>query len=154
MREGESKTQAAIFRRNSERAQKIALLLACSRIQRNELKAGHVTTKIDKKDMQDAIKLADWMARRLVIAANENVHENKVQDNMSRIESLIRRSGPVGITRSEIVGTREGQIPSRELQEAIDLLIEGGRVFDIGVGAHTGTGRPKSTYVTKDNLPR
>ena len=106
---------AALWSRSGGRAQKLALIFACSRC------IGSVSIQIEREDVERAIRLSNWMTRRILFMADEYTSSNDVEDRAKRFLRTI--PSREGITRSQL--TRRTQwLRRREREELLSELIE------------------------------
>jgi hypothetical protein len=121
--------RAAVWSRNGEKANKLALIHACSR-------ARWLPSEITLEDIDWGIKLANFLTRRLLLGCSENVSENAIEANAKRVLRIIGR----GITMNQL--TRKTQwLRSRERAEIVSDLIGSGAVK---TGKVTTGGREKT----------
>jgi len=139
----EDSARAALWSRSAERAAKFALLFAASRW------AGEDSLPdIELSDVNRGIALSNWMTRRLIAQGTSYVAENAWDATVKRVFRIIRTQGPM--TQAAI--TRRTQwLPSRQRVEALDTLIESGRI--VVLDEPTG-GRPRRIYSVRDRLKK
>lgn len=112
----EAGESAALWSRSGGRAQKLALLFACSR------SVGCPTIRIELEDVERAIRLSNWMTRRMLYQASEYIAANEIEDNLKKVLRAIPSVG--GISQNEL--TRRTQwLRKREREEIIFTLMEG-----------------------------
>jgi len=85
-RKSESPMNAAIWSRVAEKTNKIALLFAASR-----WVPGEPLPSISIDDANRAIKLNNWLTRRMLLKAAEHLSDNIAEQNHLRLLRLIRR---------------------------------------------------------------
>ncbi len=112
----EAGESAALWSRSGGRAQKLALLFACSR------SVGCPSIRIELEDVERAIRLSNWMTRRMLYQAAEYVAANEVEDNLKKVLRVIPSVG--GISQNDL--TRRTQwLRKREREEILATLVEG-----------------------------
>jgi hypothetical protein len=115
-RVSEDHLRAAVWSRNGEKANKLALIHACSR-------SRGLPSEVGIDDTNWGIKLANFLTRRLLLGCRENVAENAIEANAKRVLRIIG----TGITSSQL--TRKTQwLRSRERNEILTDLIGCGLV--------------------------
>lgn len=131
-RQKDSPTAAAIWSRSGGKAAKLALILAASR----QAYCGEF--RIDRGDVDRAIRLSNWLTRRTLQMVFDHVSEN---ENEAKAKRLLRLIG-APITASQLA--RQSQwMKARERRELIGDLLEAG--FIVAETAET-KGRPTTVY--------
>ncbi len=116
-RKGEHPLRAAVWSRSGEKVAKLALIHACSR-------ARCLPETITVADVDWAVKLGNYLTRRLLVGCSEHVSENDVEARAKRVLRLIPAKG---ITSWKL--SRQTQwLRSRERDEIIRDLIGTGQV--------------------------
>lgn len=129
-RKGEETAQAALWSRAGEKAQKLALLFACSR-----WAPGEEWPEITAEDADRAVKLANFLTRRTLKRAGLHVAGSLFERDLLKMLRIIR-SKPEW-TASELA--RAFRAPSRHRRELIDTLVEAEQVERY---SHDTGGRP------------
>jgi len=130
----ESEVVKGIWRRTAEKTGKLAILSACSRICPRD----NAFPTIELSDVQWAIKLSNWLTRRLLGQAGIYVAENQHQDNLNRILRILR-----DWTSAAEIGHKVRWMKARDRNELISAAIVDGlietRVIETG-------GRPRNEW--------
>lgn len=129
----DSERDAPIWRRGAERTAKLALLLACSRQVPEEI-------RITLGDVEAAIRISNWMTRKLCERASSSVAENDTERDRLRILKLIKDKP--GISKNEIT-RRTQNMKTRDREDAIKSLLEAEEVTHVIIET---AGRPKIAY--------
>jgi hypothetical protein len=124
----------ALWPRGVEKANKLALLYACSE--------NAETPIVTDAAAFWATELVTHLTRQLAFQAARRVSENRIERNVKRLGRLIEDSGPAGMAKAGITNATEW-LTKRERDECLDTLIESGKVVLRQV---TTTGRPRSVY--------
>jgi len=117
-RKDEDEYRSAIWTRVAERTGKLALLFACSRAE-----AGPETVKVALADVDRAVELSNWMARRLIdrVAGYQVCATNPIERDVAKVLQIIRQCGP--ISRRDL--SRKTQwLRRRERDEIVTSLME------------------------------
>lgn len=109
-RVSEDHLRAAVWSRSGEKANKLALIHACSR-------ARGLPSEITVEDIDWGIKLANYLTRRLLLGCQEHVSENEVEGRAKRVLRLIG----TGISLNEL-SRRTQWLRSRERNEILSDL--------------------------------
>lgn len=110
-RVSEPETTAAVWSRTGEKTSKLALIFACSRMT-------EFPPIIDLQDAERAIKISNWLTRRMLQKATEHIAENETEGRLKRVLRLLETP----LTMSEL--TRKTQwLRSKERQEIIQTLV-------------------------------
>jgi hypothetical protein len=132
-RVSEDHLRAAVWSRNGEKANKLALIHACSR-------ARGLPSEVTIGDTNWGIKLANFLTRRLLLGCRENVSENAIEANAKRVLRIIG----TGVTMNQL--TRKTQwLRGRERAEILADLIGCGLV----ISERRNTGGRESTYIKR-----
>lgn len=116
-RRTEGPVQAAVWSRSGEKTAKLALLFACSRWDGNLA----VVPRIDLSDVDRAIRITNWLTRKMLRKAFEHVAENETEHRSKKLLRAIAGE----ITMSEL--TRRTQwLRARERAEIVQDLITAG----------------------------
>ncbi len=129
----EDDTRAALWSRTTGKTAKLALLLACSR------ETGSATITIQREDVDRAIKISNWLTRRMIWQAYRHVSRNEREGASKKILRMLSTR----MTKSEL--TRRTQwLDKRRRDEILSELIESGLVTltDDDTG-----GRVKTTFL-------
>lgn len=117
-RRKESREAAALWSRSGEKTAKLALLFACSREPYSE----HLRVELD--DVERAIKIANWLTRRMLRQVHDYVSANFVEDNKKKVLRTIGKGIPLNELTRKTQWLR-GKERSEILMELIDQqLIE------------------------------
>jgi hypothetical protein len=119
-RKNETPIRAALWSGTGEITAKLALLFACSR-SRNPL-------QIEKRDVDLAVKLSNWLTRRKVELSQDNVAENLTETQAKRIFRLVKSAGKKGLSKSQIIKKTQW-IKKRERDELLNDLLLCGKIF-------------------------
>lgn len=113
----EGPVQAAVWSRSGEKTAKLALLFACSRW--NGDPAGQ--PMIELPDVERAIRITNWLTRKMLRKAFEHVAENETEHRSKKLLRAVTGS----MTMSEL--TRRTQwLRSRERAEIVQDLVAAG----------------------------
>lgn len=111
-RKSENEVSAAVWSRSAEKAAKLALIFACSRIRRG-------VPKVELDDVDRGIKLANWLSRKMLSKVADHVSENETEQKFKKV--LRKIDGK--ITMSEL--TRRTQwLQKRERNEILETLVQ------------------------------
>jgi len=135
----ESEVVKGIWRRTAEKTGKLAILSACSRICPRD----NAFPTIELSDVQWAIKLSNWLTRRLLGQAGIYVAENQHQDNLNRILRLL-----VDWTSVDAIGQKVRWMRARDRNELIAAAIIDGLIETRTVDT---TGRPRTEWRSLDS---
>jgi hypothetical protein len=120
LREARGTAFTAILARISENAQKLAMVRAVG--------LDPEAPAIAADDADWAIRLVRHFANCTMVAVERHVADNETERNHKRMLEVIRASGDVGLTKSEIV--RKTQfLDKRPRDEILDSLVEAGLVI-------------------------
>lgn len=118
-RDGETESTRGVWRRSGEKMGKLALLSACSR---NPPISGN-PLMVELRDVNWAIRLSNWLTRRLLTQAGLYVAENVCHDNLNRIMRLMG-----DWMSSEEIGQKVRWVKAKERKEIIDSAVSDGLV--------------------------
>ena len=135
----ESEVVKGIWRRTAEKTGKLAILSACSRI----CPHNNAFPTIELSDVQWAIKLSNWLTRRLLGQAGIYVAENQHQDNLNRILRLL-----ADWTSVDAIGQKVRWMRARDRNELISAAIIDGLIETRTVDT---TGRPRTEWRSLDS---
>lgn len=131
-RMGEDPITAALWSRSGEKAAKLALLFACSRadvLDNREF-------RISLADVNLAIKLANWLTRRMIFQCRERVGENAVELVKLRVLQIV---GDQELSYTSL--NRKTQfLTARDRGEIVGDLVSAGRLREKRIDT---PGRPK-----------
>jgi hypothetical protein len=116
-RKGEHHLRAAVWSRSGEKVAKLALIHACSR-------ARCMPETIKFEDVDWAVKLGNYLTRRLLVGCGEHVSENDVEARAKRVLRLI----PVSGMQATTLCRRTQWLRSRERDEILRDLVGAGLV--------------------------
>jgi len=126
----EDDTKAALWSRTTGKTAKLALLLACSR------GTGQEDFEIELQDVDLAIRMSNWMTRRMLWQVFRHVSRNEREDKFKNVYRLLME----GMTRTEL--TRKTQWLSRRERDEIVNELEGcGMIEKVTIGTAT---KPKT----------
>lgn len=117
-RKGEHHLRAAVWSRSGEKVAKLALIHACSR-------ARCMPETIRFEDVDWAVKLGNYLTRRLLVGCGEHVSENDVEARAKRVLRLI----PVSGMQATTLCRRTQWLRSRERDEILRDLVGAGLVI-------------------------
>jgi hypothetical protein len=138
-RMGESGIRPSVWSRTAEKAQKLALIHACSR-------ATLQTARIDTIDAEWGVRLANYLTREMISHADGNISSSDHEKQLKWVSRMIKSAGSDGLTRSQL--TRKTQsIRSKYRDEIVAQLIESGSVVQQDKGTTAAGGRPLTVYV-------
>lgn len=107
----ENETTAAVWSRAGEKTSKLALIFACSRM-------ATIPLTVDILDVERAIKISNWLTRRMLQKADAHISENETEGRLKRVLRILEQP----LTMSEL--TRKTQwLRSKERQEIIQTLV-------------------------------
>lgn len=122
---------AAIWSRTGEKTAKLALIFACSR-------ATSIPFSINLDDVNIAIRLSNWMTRRMVFQAFERV---SINEHEAKVKKVLQILGGTRMTQSQFVRKTQW-LRKHERSEILESLFQGGQIaYD------TVKGRFKDTAV-------
>lgn len=131
----ENETQAAVWSRSGEKTAKLALIFACSRA------TGAAMPRVEIEDVEQAIKISNWLTRRMLRKAFEHVSENETEGRSKKLLRLITGE----MTLNDL--TRKTQwLRGRERQEIVQDLQSAGYVT---IEQKNSGGRPV-TYIRRN----
>lgn len=130
---GEPVEASALWSRSGEKAGKLALIFACSRSECEPPK------EIALDDMERAIRLSNWLTRRMLVKVDLHVSESPYEALVKRV---LGRIGD-GCTANELTRRTQG-IEKRMRESIIGDLISSGRVKLATVSTK---GRPRTLLV-------
>lgn len=130
--DSETPERAAVWSRTGEKTAKLALLFACSR------QSGSPNIEISLDDVDRAIKISNWLTRRMLYQACDYVAENLVEDNKKRV---LRAIGDKELSRTAL--TRKTQwLKAKERSEILVELQEAGQIEVFEKEEDAQPGRP------------
>lgn len=116
----EEPVTAALWSRHAEKTVKLAMLFACSRA------TGHFVPTIQLEDVEIAIKLNNWLTRKVLQQADRHVSTSPFHQQVNEMRSLLR-SRPGEWTLTEITRKSQGINPKTR-QDVLATLVLGGCV--------------------------
>ena len=128
-----------IWTRAGEKANKLALLYACS--------CCHESPIIDEGAALWACELSDYLTRRMVFLVSRWVAENQYESTVMRIVRIITEAGPEGITKAELTRKTRALRP-KERDEVLEMLLQCG---DIRCSRESTGGSPRSRYISNED---
>jgi hypothetical protein len=134
----EDPAHAAIWSRAAEKANKLALIHCASR----HVKAEPQT--IDIVDVNWAIKVVNWLTRRLIAECQKYVSRNQQEQAGKAVLRLLEAAGPKGLTTTEL-SNRLTWLKRRDRAELLADLIDQGKIRQAKM-AQQGAGRPTYRY--------
>lgn len=137
-RKEEDHVQAAIWSRHAEKTNKLALLFACSR-----WSDGKPWPTIRIEDADRAIKLNNWLTRRMLLRSGLWVSENQTEKDTLKVLRTIQERP--GISSTELARSLRW-LKARDRRDILNGLIESGDIVceqvDSGGGRHRIEYRP------------
>jgi hypothetical protein len=127
---------AALWSRAGEKVAKLSLLFAISRQPQTD------QISIDLCDVNLAIKLSNWLTRRMLVKAGLHVAKNETESSRKKMLQVVMES-PEGKIRLNELSRRTQWLKRRERSEYLDELREMGLV---SIETETTAGRP-ATWV-------
>jgi hypothetical protein len=134
----EDPAHAAIWSRAAEKANKLALIHCASRCIKIEPQA------IDIADVNWAIKVVNWLTRRLIAECQKYVSRNQQEQAGKAVLRLLEAAGPKGLTTTEL-STKLTWLKRRDRAELLADLIDQGKIRQAKM-AQQGAGRPTYRY--------
>lgn len=125
----------ALWPRATEKANKLALLYACSENPHSPIVTDAAATW--------AVELVSYLTTRLVFLSSRWVSENRIERTLKRIARIIEDAGPGGITKTALIG-KTRFITTRERDEILSTLVESCEARHSQVKR---AGRPQNVYV-------
>ncbi len=126
-----------MWSRTAEKTNKLAILFACSR-------SDAFAPVIEVEDIDRAIKLSNWLTRKMLTQAGVYVTENEWEKKKKKVMRLNEN----GLTKSEL--TRKTQwLTRREREEIIDELVNAGHW--LAVDEETATKPLKKYFKNSSN---
>lgn len=128
----EDPTRSAIWSRAAEKTHKLALLFACSRCN------GECWPTIRLEDADRAIRLNNWLTRRMLLAADRHVSGSEFGRLVNQMRALlIERPGePWTLTQ---ICRRTRKLTPRQRQDVLQTLIQSGDVVQESVEVNSRT---------------
>ena len=115
-RRNEPRDQAAIWSRTGEKTAKISLLFACSRCSPEKV-------QINLVDMDRAVKISNWLTRRMLKQAYDYVAANYVEDNSKKLLRAINKEMSI-----RDLSNKTRWLKKKERYEILSDLVEMGLV--------------------------
>lgn len=134
----EDSAHAAIWSRAAEKANKLALIHCASRCIKTEPQA------IELADVNWAIKVVNWLTRRLISECQKYVSRNQQEQAGKAVLRLLEAAGPKGLTTTEL-STKLTWLKRRDRSELLADLIDQGKIRQAKM-AQAGAGRPTYRY--------
>jgi hypothetical protein len=131
----EDETRAAVWSRSGEKSAKLALIFACSRA------TPSVAPRVELEDVDCAIRISNWLTRRMLRKAFEHVAENETESRSKKVLRLITSE----LTQTEL--TRRTQWLRRK--ERDEILAELQACGYIQIEQKETGGRPLSVILRK-----
>jgi hypothetical protein len=117
-RDKEDDTRAALWSRTTGKTAKLALLLACSR----EIVGPAIAITLE--DVERAIKISNWLTRRMLYQAYRHVARNEREGNHKKVLRLLSSNK---MTKTQLTRATRW-LSRRERDEIVSDLIDGGEV--------------------------
>jgi hypothetical protein len=133
----EDPLRSAIWSRAAEKTNKLALLFACSRSE------GEDWPVIRLEDADRAIRLNNWLTRRMLWAADKHVANSEHERAVNRFRALFRERPGQPWTLTEL-SRRTRQWTKKQRMEILQTLLDGGYIVAQEVQTST---RPATVYV-------
>jgi len=115
-RMSESPIRSAIWSRAAEKTNKLALLFACSRAE------GEDWPTIQLEDADRAIRLNNWLTRRMLQAADRHVSGSEFERQVNQVRSLLLERPGGWWTMTEIT-RRTRKLTPKQRQEVLQTLL-------------------------------
>ena len=115
-RMSESPIRSAIWSRAAEKTNKLALLFACSRAE------GEDWPTIQLEDADRAIRLNNWLTRRMLQAADRHVSGSEFERQVNQVRSLLLERPGGWLTMTEIT-RRTRKLTPKQRQEVLQTLL-------------------------------
>ena len=132
----EDPAHAAIWSRAAEKANKLALIHCASRHVKAEPQS------IELSDINWAIKVVNWLTRRLIAECQKYVSCNQQEQASKRVLRILAEAGEKGLSQHEL--TRKLQwLPRKTRSELVADLVESGQIQAAKIETD---GRPKYKY--------
>jgi hypothetical protein len=112
----ESPIRSAIWSRAAEKTNKLALLFACSRAE------GEDWPTIQLEDADRAIRLNNWLTRRMLQAADRHVSGSEFERQVNQMRSLLLERPGGWWTMTEIT-RRTRKLTPKQRQEVLQTLL-------------------------------
>lgn len=130
-----------LWTRAFEKANKLALIYACSEANRPE------AAVISGSAVRWACELVDYLTRRMAFLVGDWLADGQYDRNRLRILRVIRAAGERGLTGREVTRRTQGIDPA-ERAKILAVLMEAGEIFQRDVKPPTG--RPSTVYLTAE----
>jgi hypothetical protein len=137
----EDTIDAAIWSRTAEKTRKLALLFACSRFDGTEWPT------IQREDADRAIKLNNFLTRRMLWQAQNSVAETDFHRNLNYVQKILTDAGGKWVSLGQIT-QRTRRLSPRERRDVLQHLIQEEAVE--AVMEDTG-GRPRQKFRKKNS---
>jgi hypothetical protein len=115
----EQSLPAAVWSRTAEKTAKLALVFACSRAD------GYAPTTIELGDVDLAVKLANWLTRRMLVKIEEHVSDGQYEALLKKVLRLIPYSG---LSKSELTRKTQFLRDGRARSDIINTLLDCGYI--------------------------
>lgn len=116
-RDGEELSRAAIWSRAGEKTSKLALLFACSN-------AIGLPIRVTLKDVDRAIRVNNWLTRKMLRKAHDHVSENEQEGKVKRVMRILQKK----MTMSEFVRKTQW-LRLFERRDILQDLIQNGMIL-------------------------
>ena len=137
----EDTIDAAIWSRTAEKTRKLALLFACSRFDGTEWPT------IQREDADRAIRLNNFLTRRMLWQAQNSVAETDFHRNLNYVQKILTDAGGKWVSLGQIT-QRTRRLSPRERRDVLQHLIQEEAVE--AVMEDTG-GRPRQKFRKKNS---
>ena len=137
----EDTIDAAIWSRTAEKTRKLALLFACSRFDGTEWPT------IQREDADRAIRLNNFLTRRMLWQAQNSVAETDFHRNLNYVQKILADAGGKWVSLGQIT-QRTRRLSPRERKDVLQHLIQEEAVET--VMEDTG-GRPRQKFRKKNS---
>ena len=134
-RKNEDTVEAAIWSRHAEKTNKLALLFACSRW---SVDAPWPIVRIEDADR--AIKLNNWLTRRMLRQAGIHVADNQTEREVLRLKKILSEKKT---WRLNELSRRTQWLKSRDRADLLKTLQQSGEIISEEI---QGKGRPATVY--------
>jgi hypothetical protein len=126
----------SLWRRHGEHVAKVALVLALS--------ADPSASAVDADAVAAADELVTWCLSRLQRDAESRLGDSDTERRVLRVLGIISEAGPEGLT-STVLTRRTQWLSGRDRKDAVDTLLQGGRVHSWAVQNTRPDGKGKPT---------
>lgn len=130
-----------IWTRTVEKARKLGLLRACSRL-------GPQIEMIEEEDASWGCQLSEYLSRRMAFMAHRNVFENARERDVQKFSDFIDRGGESGKSKTQVTWKFK-RLKVKDREEILNDLVESGRITCKDIVTN---GRPKRLYISMGHV--